>query len=98
MIDGIDLHHGDFRYLFDKVQEAKAALRSYAEPFVRHVLDGSYLDETNTWTGWEVNPVYKNGVLIALDFVGILYDDRGPTQRKIERVTFSLFDPATYNL
>lgn len=97
-IEGIDLHRADFVALFDDIQRAKQSLRGYAEPFARAVLDAAYFDETNTWTGWDVQPIQKDGVLIALEFGAISYDDRGPTRRSTVRVAFPQFDAATYSL
>lgn len=97
-IEGFDLHRKDFDWLFGAVTTAKQRLRDYAEPFARHVLGDQYLDETNTWTGWDVRPVYKGGALIALDFDAIIHDDRGPSTVRSSRITFSQFDPAIYSL
>lgn len=98
MVEGIELHHSNFHGLFDDIRLAKQALRDYAEPFARQVLGDLFVDNLSGWRGWDVTPVYSDRVLVALDFVRILYNDRGPDERKAIRVSFPLFDKATYNL
>lgn len=81
-------HQADFASLFEAKQVASQRLRDYAEPFARYVIGDQYFDNTSGFLAWDVVPVYRDSVLVALDFVKIVHDDRGPSTRRSSRVEF----------
>lgn len=84
MMSDINDRKFEFDQAFGETVRAREALRTLAEPFAKDVLGDRYVhDRANSWTGWRVTPVYdSDGLLVALDFHGDTYDDRGPTLTK----------------
>lgn len=91
MIEGFELHRTDFDHLFDAMRVAKSRLRNYAEPFARQVLGAATVDSKNGWVHWDVKPAYSldGESLVGVDFIRIIYDDRGAPTRTVKREHFT---------
>jgi len=87
-IEGLDAIRTDIAALFETKRSAAQTLRDLAEPFAREAVGDQFVDDPYGYLGWDVSPVFADGVLIALDFVQITHDDRGPGRRKTKRVVF----------